>query len=472
METPNVDICVIGAGSAGLSVAAGAAQLGRKVVLIEKGEMGGDCLNTGCVPSKALIAAASTAQAMRSAAAFGLGQIEPRIDAADVHAHVRDAIATIAPTDSQARFEGLGVRVIRAPARFIDANTIEAGQSQIRARRFVIATGSRAAVPPIPGLDKVAHFTNENIFEKSFLPPHLVVIGGGPVGVELAQAHRRLGSMVTVVEADRILPREDSEMAAVVRDSLVRDGIRVMEKTQATSVAQSEAGIRMQLVSSQHSEIVEGSHLLVAVGRRPNVEELDLEKARVAFGKTGITVDHRLKTTNARIYAIGDVTGAPQFTHVAGYHASLVIRHALFRLPVRADHAAIPRVTYTDPELAHVGLTEEDARKVHGKVSLARAEFAHNDRAVTDRQRNGGIKIVVGNRGRVLGATIVGAHAGELILPWVMALKQRASLRSMTDLIVPYPTLSEISKRAASAYYAPALFSRGTRMLVRALSWF
>lgn len=472
MDIIKADVCVIGAGSAGLSVASGAAQLGRKVVLVERGEMGGDCLNTGCVPSKALIAAANIAQSVRDAAAFGIDGAAPAADPARVHAHVRQAIEAIAPNDSEERFTKLGVRVVRATARFVDARTVEAGLLNIRARLFVIATGSRAAVPPIPGLDRVPFFTNENIFEKDFLPPHLIVIGGGPVGVELAQAHRRLGCEVTLVEAATLLPREDPDAVAVVHEALARDGVRIVEHAQATSIAQSETGPRLQIVSSQHSEMLEGTHLLVATGRSPNIEGLDLDAAGIAFDKKGIKTDHRLKTSNPRVYAIGDVTGAPQFTHVAGYHASLVIRHALFRLPVRVDHALVPRVTYCDPELAHVGLTESEARAKHSRVSLANASFAENDRAVTERRRDGGIKVVIGRGGQILGATIVGAHAGELILPWVMAIRHKLKLRAMTDLIVPYPTLSEISKRAAGAYYAPALFSATARALVRVLSWF
>jgi len=472
VEIIKADICVIGAGSAGLSVAAGAAQLGRKVVLVEKGEMGGECLNTGCVPSKSLLAAANLAEAMRGASVFGLTSPPPAIDAAGVRSHIRDAITTLEPNDSEDRFVKLGVRVIRASARFLDPLTIEAGMLQVRARRYVIATGSRPAVPPIPGLDRIAFFTNENIFEKDFVPPHLIVIGGGPVGIELAQAHRRLGSQVTIVEADRILPREDVHASSIVCDALVSDGIRFLESTQATSIAPTESGIRLQIVSSEHSEIVEGTHLLLAAGRKPNIEQLDLEKAAIAHDEHGIKTDHKLKTTNRRVYAIGDVTHAPRFTHVASYHAGLVIRHALFKLPVRADHSAIPRVTYSDPEVAHVGLTEEEARAGGEKVTIAEAKFADNDRAVTARRRDGGIRVVVGRGGRIRGATIVGHNAGELILPWVMAIKDRKRLRDLTGLIVPYPTLSEISKRAASNYYAPALFSNRARTLVRVLSWF
>jgi pyruvate/2-oxoglutarate dehydrogenase complex dihydrolipoamide dehydrogenase (E3) component len=471
MENIGADICVIGAGSAGLSVAAGAAQLGRKTVLIEKGEMGGDCLNAGCVPSKALLAAAARTQAMRDAAPFGISA-EPKIDAARVHAHVQEIVAEIAPNDSQPRFEKLGVRVIRAPAHFLDAHMVEAGNFRIRARRFVIATGSRPAIPPIPGLENVPCFTNETIFKKDFIPAHLVVIGGGPAGLELAQAHRRLDARVTVIEMARILPHDDEEAAAVVRAALKREGVQILENTQATAIKPSANGASIQLVSTHGSEILEPSHILVATGRKPNIEDLDLAAAGITADAHGIVIDHRLKTANKRIYAIGDVTPAPRFTHVANYHAGLVIRHALFRMPVRADYSAIPRVTYTDPELAQVGLTEEEARARHGRVNIARAEFAQNDRAVIERRGDGFAKLVLGKDGRILGATIVGAHAGELIQPWAMAIGRRIKLSAMAAMTVAYPTLSEIGKRAAGNYYAPVLFSRRAKALVSFLSLF
>lgn len=472
MEIIKADICVIGAGSGGLSVAAGAAQLGRRTVLIEKGEMGGDCLNTGCVPSKSLIAAAEVAQTMREARAFGIAPAEPKVDGAAVHAHVNNVIATIAPNDSQDRFEKLGATVIRAPAQFIDERTVEAGGKRIRARRFVVATGSRAGLPPVPGLDSIPFFTNENIFRKDFVPAHLLVIGAGPIGLELAQAHKRLGSNVTVVEVARLLPRDDEEAAGVVRAALAREGIRILENTTITALRAVPAGVEAQIVTKHGSEILTASHVLVAAGRKPNVEGLGLERAGIAFDAKGITVDRRLRTTNKRVYAVGDVAGGPQFTHVAGYHAGLVIRNALFRLPVRADHSAVPRVTYTDPELAQVGLTEAEARAAHPRARTVKAEFAENDRAVAERRGEGFAKLVLDRRGRILGATIVGPHAGELILTWGLAIGEKIKLSRIAGTIAPYPTLSEISKRAAGAYFTPALFSARTRLLVRILSWF
>lgn len=465
------DICVIGAGSGGLSVAAGAAQLGRKTILIEKGEMGGDCLNAGCVPSKALIAAAARAQTMREASAFGI-DAEAKIDSTRVKLHVKGIIEEIAPNDSQARFEKLGVKVIRNTARFIDSRTLEVDGTKIRARRFVIATGSRPSVPPIPGLENVPYFTNQTIFDKDFIPPHLVIIGGGPVGLELAQAHRRLGAKVTIIEMAHILPHEDEEAVAVVRSALEREGVRILENTGATAIKKTETGVSIQIVSQHGSEVIDASHILVAAGRKPNIEDLNLEAAGIATQPDGITVDHRLKTTNGRAYAIGDVTPAPRFTHVANYHAGLVIRHALFRMPVRADYAAVPRATFTDPELAQAGLTEAEARARHTRVTTARADFAQNDRAVIERRPEGFAKLVLNSRGRILGATIVGAHAGELIQPWAMALSGRTKLSAMAAMIVAYPTLSEIGKRAAGAHFTPLVFGRRARMLARLLALF
>jgi len=323
-------------------------------------------------------------------------------------------------------------------------------------------------VPPIPGIEQISYFTNETIFEKDFIPHHLIAIGAGPVGMELAQAHRRLGSQVTVLEAARALPREDEEAARLVTARLMREGVYLLEQTKIESVSGIATGVSVRLGTGQ---TIEGSHLLVATGRKPNIEHLHLELAGVAFDAKGVKVDHALRTTNKRIYAIGDVAGGLQFTHVANYNASLVIRNALFRLPIRVDESAIPHVTFTDPELAHVGLIESEARAKYGEIAIVHAEFADNDRAVTERTREGFVKAVVGRSGRILGATIVGPHAGELILPWVMAIRQKMKLRNMTGFVVPYPTLSEASKRAASSYYAPKLFGRRARALVRALSW-
>lgn len=463
------DICVIGAGSGGLSVAAGAAQMGAKTVLIERGEMGGDCLNTGCVPSKALIAAAAHAYNMGQGERFGIAPARPKVDFAKVNAHVKGVIAAIAPNDSVARFEGLGCTVIKADAHFKDGRTVIAGNKEIQARRFVVATGSRASAPPIPGLDKVPYLTNETLFDNTELPEHLVIIGGGPIGMEMAQAHRRLGSRVTVIEATRVLSKEDPELSSFVVNRLIEEGVEILEGAAIESVAGETGKISVALKGGR---IVEGSHLLVAAGRRPNVEGLDLEKAGVEFNARGITTDDRLRTTNKRIFAIGDVAGGLQFTHVANYHAGLVIRNALFRLPARLDYGSIPWVTYTDPEIAHVGETEEEARGRHMRINVLRWHLAENDRAQATRETEGQIKVITDMHSRILGCTIVAPGAGELILPWVLAKSRGLKLSAMAGVTVPYPTLSEISKRAAGSYYTPTLFSRRTRAAVRFLGLF
>jgi pyruvate/2-oxoglutarate dehydrogenase complex dihydrolipoamide dehydrogenase (E3) component len=465
----DADVCVIGAGSAGLSAAAGAVQMGARTVLIESSRMGGDCLNTGCVPSKSLIAAATAAHTVRNATAFGVHATPLHIDFARVHDHVHEVIGAIAPHDSVERFTQLGCTVIRAKARFISPRAAEAGGRVIRARRFVIATGSRPTVPAIPGLDQVAYFTNETLFETKELPRHLIVIGAGPVGVEMAQAHRRLGARVTVLDLGAMLPKDDPEAVAVLRDTLRSEGIEIVEYTTISGIARSGSDIAVALRDGKR---VEGSHLLVATGRRPNLEDLGLEAAGIRYSSKGIDVDLRLRTSNRRIYAIGDVIGSYQFTHVAGYHAGVALQNALFRLPAKVNLASLPWVTYTDPELAHVGMTEAQARAVHGgSVTILRSALAENDRAQAERSTAGSIKVNVGKRGRVLGATILGRNAGDLLLPWVLAISQGIRVGALARLIAPYPTLSEISKRVAGSYYAPVLFGPRTRRIVRMLGW-
>ncbi|HEX7776486.1 MAG TPA: FAD-dependent oxidoreductase [Parvibaculum sp.] len=463
------DICVIGAGSGGLSVAAGAAQMGAKTVLVERGEMGGDCLNTGCVPSKALLAAAAHAHKMGQGERFGIAPVKATVDFAKVNAHVKGVIAAIAPNDSVARFEGLGVTVIKADARFKDRHTVIAGNKEIRARRIVIATGSRASAPPIPGLDKVPYLTNETIFDNTILPEHLIIIGGGPIGMEMAQAHRRLGSRVTVIEAAKVLAKDDPELTSFVVGRLAEEGVEILEGARTASIAGEAGKISVTL---EGGRVIEGSHLLVAAGRRPNVEGLDLEKAGVEFNARGVKTDDRLRTTNKNIFAIGDVAGGLQFTHVANYHAGIVIRNALFRLPARVDYGAIPWVTYTDPELAHVGETEEEARARHMRINVLRWHLAENDRAQATRETEGQIKVITDMHSRILGCTIVGPEAGELILPWVLAKSRGLKLSAVAGVVAPYPTLSEISKRAAGSYYTPTLFSIRTRAVVRFLGLF
>jgi pyruvate/2-oxoglutarate dehydrogenase complex dihydrolipoamide dehydrogenase (E3) component len=472
VETIKADICVIGAGSAGLSVAAGASQMGASVVLIEKGTMGGDCLNTGCVPSKALLAAAHAAQGFRDAGRFGIGAVEPAVDFAKVRDHVRGVIAGIAPNDSVERFEGLGVRVIQEEARFTGPREVVAGEVAVRARRFVVATGSSALVPPIPGLDRAPYFTNETIFDNATCPDHLIVIGGGPIGIEMAQAHRRLGARVSVIEKLRCLPRDDPEITAVALDRLRAEGVALLERTAVRSVEATASGVAVDTEADGRAGRVEGSLLLVAAGRAANVDGLGLDAAGIDFGPRGIAVDAGLRTTNRRVFAIGDVAGPYQFTHMAGYQAGVVIRRALFRLPAKVDYRAVPWVTYTDPEVAQVGMTEDQARAAHGDVKVLRENFADNDRARAERDTDGLIKVMTTRRGRILGASIVGVGAGDLVLPWSMMIARKMKIGAMASLIAPYPTRGEIAKRAAGAYYTPSLFGPRTRWMVRLLSKF
>ena len=471
-ERLNVDICVIGAGAAGLVVAAGASQMGASVVLIEKGLMGGDCLNYGCVPSKALLAAGRMAALAGRAPRFGVTLGEPVIDFARVQEHVGEVVAAIAPNDSVERFTGLGVRVIQDDAAFTGPGAVQAGDTTVHARRFVIATGSRPAVPPVAGLDGVPYFTNETIFTGPERPDHLVILGGGPIGMELAQAHRDLGCHVTVVEMAAPLGREDPELVDILLTRLRGNGIEIVVGAKAVEAAVHADGIALTVEQAGQRRSIVGSHLLVAGGRSAVVDGLNLEVAGVAYTRAGVQVDRRLRTTNRKIFAIGDVTGAQQFTHVASYHAGIVLRNILFRLPARVNDGAIPRVTYTDPELAHVGMTEAEARAVSARIGVLRWPFAENDRAQTERETDGLIKVVVGKRGRILGASILGAHAGDLIHPWVLAITAKLKVSAMAGAIVPYPTRTEVSKRAAGSYYQPALTGARTKRIVRFLSRF
>ncbi len=467
------DICVIGGGSGGLSVAAAAAAFGVSTVLIEKHRMGGDCLNTGCVPSKALLAAAKRAQLARSAGPFGVTAI-PAVDFGKVHDHVHGVIAAIAPIDSAARFTGLGVKVIKGHAKFRNRRTVVVGDEyEIRPRRIVIATGSTPAVPPIPGLDSGPYLTNEFVFELAELPGRLIVIGGGPIGLEMAQAFRRLGSEVAVLEAAVPLAKDDPECAAIVLDQLEREGVVVRSGVKVTRVAFASGTVTVAVEGAGGEETIEGTHLLVATGRRATVDGLDLDAAGVRYDRSGIIVNRKLKTANRRVYAIGDAAaGQLQFTHAANYHAGLVIRNALFRLPVRVNNAAIPWVTYTEPELAQTGLTEAQARQRGVRIRILRWPYHDNDRAQAERETHGHIKVITNRKGKIVGATIVGAQAGELITVWTLAIAQGLNIRAFTGVVMPYPTLSEISKRAAIDYFTPGLTSPWVRRIIAWLRLF
>lgn len=455
MENIKTDILVIGAGSGGLSVAAGAVQMGASVVLLEGHKMGGDCLNFGCVPSKALIASGKVAYGQSHGASYGVADVAPKVDYAAAKDHVADVIETIAPVDSQERFEGLGVRVIREFGRFISPTEVEAGPYRIKARRVVIATGSSPFVPPIPGLETVPYETNETLFELREQPEHLLIIGGGPIGMEMAQAHLRLGSKVTVIEGAKALGKDDPEMAAIVLEKLRSEGLEIEEDALAEKITGTTGAIE---VHAKDGRVFKGSHLLMAVGRKANMDSLNLEAAGIETHRTGIKVDDNLKTTNRKVYAIGDVAGGLQFTHVAGYQAGIIIRSALFGLPAKQSMNHIPWATYTDPELSQVGLSEAQAREVHGdRLEVVRFDLHHNDRLIAERKAYGLIKVMV-VKGRPVGVSIAGPQAGELIGMWSLAIANKLKMSQISAMVAPYPSVFEINKRAAGAYFTPRLF--------------
>jgi len=467
-ETLTPDICVIGGGPGGLSVAAAAAAFGVPTVLIEMHKMGGDCLNTGCVPSKALLASARRAALMQNPGSFGVTAQGVTINFAKVHDHVQGVIAAVAPTDSEERFAGLGVRVIKGQATFKDRRTLAVGdQYEIRARRFVLATGSTPAVPPILGLDTGPYLTNETIFDLTERPDHLIVIGAGPIGLEMAQAFRRLGSAVTVLEQAAPLAKDDPECAAIVLDQLEREGVIIRSGVKLIGVSHSSGSVTVTIEEAGAEQTITGRYLLVATGRMPATGGLNLEAAGIRYDRAGILVNKKLKTSNSRVYAIGDVVaGQLQFTHAANYHAGLVIRNALFRLPVRASNDVIPWVTYTEPELAQCGLTEAEARKRGIKIRILRWPYHDNDRAQTERETHGHIKVITSRKGKIVGVTIVGAQAGELIATWALAIAQGLNIRAFTGIVLAYPTLSEIGKRAAIDYFTPSLTSPWVRRII------
>lgn len=467
-QTIAADICVIGAGAGGLAVAAAAAAFGQRVVLIEKHKVGGNSLNYGCVPSKALLAAAKRASAMRTSVKFGIAPVDPQIDARAVHAHVRSVIDAITPNNTVERFTGMGIRVITAAAKFIDKSTVVAAEHRITARRFVVATGSSPLVPNIPGLADVPYFTNETIFDNATRLSHLIIIGAGSIALELAQAHRRLGSQVTVLEAATALSDEDPELAAFVLRRLRDEGITIREGVAVQGVSHAGDSVAVTIKSDAGLETITGSHVLIAAGRKPNTADLGLDAAGITYDKTGIKVSAGLVTTNKHVFAIGDVIGGVPSTHAATDDAGIVVRRALFRLPVKTTNRPMPRVTFTEPELAHVGLTESQARAKYGKINVLRWPYHENDRAQAERETEGHVKVVVSAKGHILGASIVGANAGELIQMWCLALSQGLKIKAMMEWISPYPTLSEINKRVAFRYYATAT---GNPVVRKAIAW-
>lgn len=462
------DLAIIGGGAGGLSLAAGAVQLGARVVLIESGKMGGDCLNYGCVPSKSLLAAAKANYHLKTANYFGVQCMQHTLDFASVMAHVHRVIHHIEKHDSVERFESLGVHVIQGIGEFINEKTLRVGAHTIQAKRFIIATGSSPVVPDIPGLKKISYLTNETIFDLKQQPKHLIVIGGGPIGCEMAQAFSYLGTTVTLLTNQTLLPKEDQDCVEILRQTFKSLHIHCHEQVSVKSI---EAGSKQEVIvcfeQQGSQQTITGSHLFIATGRQANIQSLNLKAAGIKHTKRGIIVDSKLRTNKKKIYAIGDVVADTYpFTHMANYHAGIVIKNILFRLPAKVDYHSVPWVTYTDPEIAHAGCSTYLS---DNKTQIIEWPYVDNDRAQAESITAGKIKVIVDKKARILGVTIVGSQAGELLLPWIMAIKEKKTLRAFTDTIVPYPTLSEISKRVAGAYYTPALFAKKTRALVRFL---
>lgn len=467
MSDDSFDLVIIGAGSAGLTGAAFAAKLGVRVALIEKHRIGGDCTWTGCVPSKALIKAAKIAHEARSAARFGVDVGPPRTEMARVRQYVRDAVARVYEMERPEELERRGIHVFIGAAELMDAQTVRVGKLELRAGRIVICTGARPSIPPIPGLADVPFFTYETLFDNDRLPEHLVVLGAGPIGLEMAQAHRRLGAEVTVV-GQELLPREEPDVRKVVEEALTREGISFVYG-KARGARREGGAISLDTSAGE----IRGDMLLVATGRRPNVAGMGLEIVGVEHSDKGIVVDAHLRTSVKTIYAAGDVTGGAQFTHLAGWQCFQAVRNALLPGNARGFSSVVPAVTFVDPEVARVGLTEAEAREKHGDtIRVRRWDMAHSDRAVCEGDVDGFIKVVTGADGTILGASIVASRAGEMIAELALAIQHGLSLADLAATIHAYPTWSTAMQQlAADAAVEEFLSSRSGKLSLGLARW-
>jgi pyruvate/2-oxoglutarate dehydrogenase complex dihydrolipoamide dehydrogenase (E3) component len=469
------DMVVIGGGAAGLTAAGISASLGAKTAIIEESRLGGDCTWTGCVPSKALLKAAGIAETFRTAERYGLKASEPQFDFSTVMDRVHEIqTAVYEEADAPAVYQKMGITVIERKAQFISPRQVEVvgpggGRRQIASRFFVIATGGRPVIPPVKGLAETPYLTSETVFTISKLPARLMVLGAGPVGIEMAQAFRRLGSEVVVLDVqDRILPRDDAELTNLLREHLAGAGIRFLLRSSVEKIEYDGAAIRatFRRASSPVAEAVEGDALLVAVGRQPNLDELGLEAAGVQASHAGITVDRHCRTSAENIFACGDVTGLYQFTHMSEHMAKVAVTNALLRVRMKMDTVNVPWCTFTDPELAHVGASEIELKKRKQRYAVYRFPFSKIDRAVTDRETTGMVKVFARKlNGRIYGASILGAHAGDMIGEFALAMRNKVSLRKMANTIHPYPTYALGNRRAADQWYV----RKQSRMFVRLL---
>ena len=461
------DLVVIGGGAGGLVVASVAAQLGLDVVLINKEEaMGGDCLHYGCVPSKALIKSASIAFSLSHADRWGLASVKPQTDMLAVNRTIKNAIDSIQPHDSRERFEALGCEVVIGEAAFTGPLRIKVAGRTIEAKRFVIATGSSAFIPPVKGLQQTNFLTNEDMYSLPALPESMVVLGGGPIGVEMAQAYCRLGTEVSIVElAPRLLPRMDESASTILAEVLTSEGISIYVNSEVVEVTEQEGVKQIRL---KDGTTLQAEALLVAIGRRPVLESLNLEKAGVSFNVAGIKVNRKMQTSNKKIYACGDVTGEMPLTHVAELQAGVVIANIIFKMPKKINYDVVPSVVYTEPEVAQVGLSVEQCEQLK-KGEVFQFDVSQLDRAITDNNKAGVAKILT-NRGRVIGAFIIAPHAGELIHELALAVQENMKISKLTSLVHAYPTYSQLNKRLAGQYYKDRLFNPFTKKVVAFLN--
>lgn len=465
------DLTVIGGGSAGLTIASGAASFGARVALVEKDKMGGDCLNWGCVPTKALIRSATVAATVKEAHRYGVKSSGVEIDFPAVMQRMRGIVNTIAEHDSPERFRSMGVDVLLGEAEFKNANEIRIGDHQISSKNVVIATGSRPAVPPIPGLTETGFITNIEALQLEVLPKSLAILGGGPIGLEFAQAFARLGARVTVIEMfPTLLPREDAQAAEFVRESLVNEGVHLMLGSKVVEAKKGENGKVVVIEQNGERREVSCEEIFVATGRRPNVEIPGLANIGIEVAKTGIVVDSHLRTTIPHIYAAGDVKGGLQFTHVAGYEGRVVVRNTLFPFKQRVDYRVVPWAVYTDPEIAHVGFTEQEAKDHYGWIGVYTMPFHDVDRAVIDGQDEGFVKVIADKKGQIVGAHVVGDHAGDLIQELVFAMRHRMPIGKISEVIYAYPTKVEGVHKAADLYWRQKLFEGGMGSILKKIS--
>ncbi len=463
------DLVIIGGGAGGLIVASVAAQLGLKVTLIEKEDtLGGDCLHYGCVPSKTLIKSAKVAALMRRGAEFGLESVNPKVDMAKVSDHVQSVIEHIQHHDDPERFRSYGCEIIFGHVEFVDSHSVRVNNQTIKAKRFVLATGSKPFIPSVSGLEETGYLTNMDLFSLRELPERLVVLGGGPIGLEMGQAFARLGSQVTIVQrAQNILPQEDPELADALEKTLLAEGINIYTSTEAKQVSKDNGIITIECTNGLK---LEADQILVATGRQPNTDGLNLEAAGVEYNNRGIKVDRRMRTSAKHIYACGDVCGPYLFTHMAEYQAGIVISNAIFRFPKKTNYRVVPWVTYTEPEFARVGLSEQQAREQGIDPTVLRFAFKDIDRALAEVETEGMSKFIT-HKGRILGASILGPHAGELIHEIVLAMQAGVKISTISAAIHAYPTLAQIHRRTVNTTYATKLFSPGTRKFVKWINW-